>query len=429
MIRTSESLFLRARRCIPGGVNSPVRAFGSVGIVPPFIAGAKRAQIFDVEGREYIDYVCSWGPLILGHADERIVEAVRKASEKGTSFGAVTEREVEFAELITSIYSSVELVRMVSSGTEATMSAVRLARGFTGKNKIIKFDGCYHGHADSFLIKAGSGVLTLGIPGSPGITDGTAADTLVARFNDLRSVEELIDGNKGQIAAVIVEPIMGNAGVILPADGFLQGLRKVTETHGILLIFDEVITGFRVALGGAQGLYGITPDLTCFGKIIGGGFPVGAFGGKRDVMQRLAPVGPVYQAGTLSGNPVAMAAGLETVKILRDGQVYDHLERISAALANGLQQSARKSGLRYTVNRVGSMMCLFFADRIVRSFTDAAGADQNAFSIYFKAMLERGIYLAPSAFEAMFVSAAHAMSDIDRTIEASRESLEEVAKM
>jgi len=423
MNERSKALFQEAQQMIPGGVNSPVRAFGSVDMEPLYISGGKGSKIYDADGREYIDYVCSWGPLILGHADPRMVTALEKAAARGTSFGANTEIEVRFAELITRLYPSIDMIRMVNSGTEATMSAVRLARGFTGRSKIVKFEGCYHGHGDSFLIKAGSGVLTLGIPGSPGITESTARDTLIARFNDLDSVKALFAENRDQVAAVILEPVMGNAGVIPPASGFLPGLRELTADEGALLIFDEVITGFRVSLGGAQELYGIRPDLTCLGKIIGGGLPVGAFGGRREIMEQLAPLGPVYQAGTLSGNPLAMAIGFETVKILEKEKIHERLEHLSSLLEQGMRHNLKKLGLPYRLNRVGSMMSLFFTDREVTDFASATSCDLEAFKNYFHSMLEQGMYLAPSAFEASFLSAAHTEQDIKNTLEAAYNSL------
>ncbi len=419
----SQKLFQRGKRTIPGGVNSPVRAFGSVESGPVYISSAKGSRIRDVDGNEYIDFVCSWGPLILGHAHGRVVEAVKKSAERGTSFGANTELEIELAEAIADAVPSIEMVRMVNSGTEATMSAIRLARAYTGRNRIVKLEGCYHGHGDGFLIEAGSGMLTLGIPGSPGVTEGTVSDTLVGKFNDISSVRKLFEKHEGEIAAVILEPVMGNAGVIPPAKSFLEQLRTVTTEHGALLVFDEVITGFRVACGGAQELYGVTPDLTCLGKIIGGGLPVGAFGGRRDVMEMLAPVGPVYQAGTLSGNPLAMSAGLETVRILGEKGVYDELEELGSRLESGIRRNIGKLGLPYSVNRVGSMMSLFFTDGEVAGFDDTKSTDGEAFRRYFESMLSSGIYIAPSPFEASFVSTAHSVEDIDTAIEASYESL------
>lgn len=421
----SEKLYQEALRYIPGGVNSPVRAFKSVGGNPVYIARGKGSRIFDVDGREYIDYVCSWGPLILGHADERVVEAVCRQAANGTSFGANTEIEIRLARLVSEIFPSIERVRMVSSGTEATMSAIRLARAFTGKDKIIKFDGGYHGHSDSFLIRAGSGLLTLGISDSPGVTQASAKDTLVAAYNDVSSVERIIQSNKGQIAAIILEPILGNVGVIPPVANFLKDLRRITEQEKIVLIFDEVITGFRVALGGAQQLYGITPDLTCLGKIIGGGFPVGAFGGKYEIMKLLAPEGPVYQAGTLSGNPVALTAGLETISILKSPGTYQTLEDRSRQLEDGCSASAKSMGVACQVNRVGSMMSTFFTARKVVDAASTADCKKAFFSRYFSRMLANEIYIAPSQFEASFVSLAHSKEDIEKTIAAHRKSLKE----
>jgi len=420
----SNALFATAKKHIPGGVNSPVRAFKSVEMDPLYIDRGKGSRVWDVDGNEYIDYLCSWGPLILGHADDRILKVLNDYATRGTSFGANTEIEVKFARLITQIYPSIEKVRMVSSGTEATMSAVRLARGYTKKSKIIKFEGCYHGHGDSFLIKAGSGVLTLGIPGSPGITESTAQDTLIAEFNNIGSVEELIMAHKGQVAAVILEPVMGNAGLIPPEAGFLQKIRDLTRNENILLIFDEVITGFRVALGGAQQLFGIEPDLTCLGKIIGGGLPVGAFGGKTEIMDHMAPDGPVYQAGTLSGNPLAMALGHETVSILKDENVYESLEQKANLLVQGFKNNFQKLKLSFSVNRVGSMFCLFFTDREVNSYEAAMSADTRFFQAYFSKMIAGGIYIAPSPFEVAFLSTAHSQGDIERTIEANYLSLQ-----
>ena len=422
----SAQLYESAKQYIPGGVNSPVRAFRSVGLDPVYIRQGEGSALFDVDGNKYVDYVCSWGPLILGHRDPRIQRVITEQSARGTSFGANTEIEVRFAQRITEIYPSIDRVRMVNSGTEATMSAVRLARGYTGRNRIIKFEGCYHGHGDSFLIKAGSGVLTLGIPGSPGITEGTARDTLVAEFNNLKSVEKLLDAHKGEVAAVILEPVMGNAGLIPPVDGFLQDVRRLTASREVLLIFDEVITGFRLGLGGAQEKYGIRPDLTCLGKIIGGGLPVGAFGGRKDIMAQLAPEGPVYQAGTLSGNPLALHAGFETVSILQKEDPYPLLEERAQALEQGIRENLAKLKLPWTSNRTGSMLCFFFTDREVDTYKKAMTADTALFSKYFAAMLKRGIYLAPSQFEISFVSTAHTEADIERTIGAHYDSLKEI---
>jgi len=423
----SDSLFERARALIPGGVNSPVRAFGSVGRNPLFIASASGSTITDCDGNRYIDYVGSWGPMILGHGDPRVIEAVRRALASGTSFGAPTEIEVRLAELITRLVPSMQMVRMVNSGTEATMSAIRLARAFTGREKIIKFEGCYHGHADAFLIKAGSGAMTLSIPDSPGIPACVASGTLTATFNDASSVEKVIDANRGMIAAVIVEPVAGNMGCVPPDPGFLPTLRSQCTREGILLIFDEVMTGFRVAPGGAQELYGITPDLTTLGKIIGGGLPVGAYGGRRDVMELVAPSGPMYQAGTLSGNPLAMAAGFETVSILAGERgLYGRLEQRSSRLEEGYRRNVERLGVPVTTNRVGSMVTLFFSGEPVRDYTSALRCSKERFARYFRQMLEQGIYLPPSQFEAAFVSLAHSDADIDETIEASAEALRAV---
>ncbi len=421
---TSERLFERAQQTIPGGVNSPVRAFTSVGRSPLFIARAHGSKLWDVDGNEFIDYVGSWGPMILGHAHPAVVEALQKAIVDGTSFGAATLREIEMAELIAKLMPSIEMVRMVNSGTEATMSAVRLARAFTKREKIIKFEGCYHGHADSFLISAGSGAMTLGIPDSPGVTQSIAADTLTATYNDLQSVRRMIDAHPGQIAAMIVEPIVGNMGCVPPADGFLQGLRTLCTTHGIVFILDEVMTGFRVAPGGAQQLYNIEPDLTTLGKIIGGGLPVGAYGGKKEIMKLIAPSGPVYQAGTLSGNPLAMAAGLETLQILNaTPDVYVVLEERAAQLAEGMKQIIDRHHLPLTQNRVGSMFTLFFTRERVTDFTSAKRSDTARFGRYFNAMLGKGVYLAPSQFEAAFISTAHTRGEIEHTLAAAEESL------
>lgn len=420
----SDSLFEKARTRIPGGVNSPVRAFRSVGRNPLFIARARGSRMWDADGNEFIDYVGSWGPMILGHAHEHVIEAVRKAATDGTSYGAATEREVEIAEVIASMVPSIEMVRMVNSGTEATMSAIRLARAFTEKEKIIKFEGCYHGHADSFLIKAGSGAMTLGIPDSPGVTRSTGHDTLTAQFNDLDSVQKLVDSHRGEIACLIVEPVVGNMGCVPPREGFLQGLRTICSKHAIVLIFDEVMTGFRVAAGGAQNRYGVTPDLTTLGKIIGGGLPVGAYGGKRAIMELVAPSGPVYQAGTLSGNPLAMAAGLATLSVLRKSpDFYGVLEKKGHKLESGLVKIIKDSNVPLTVNRVGSMFTMFFtADKVV-DYTTAKSSDTVRFSGYFNRVLEEGIYLPPSQFEAAFVSAAHTEEDLAQTLTAFEKSI------
>ena len=420
----SKTLFDAAQQVIPGGVNSPARAFGPVGGDPLFIVKGEGARIVDADGKSYIDFVGSWGPLILGHAHPEIVAAVNAVVAEGTSFGAPTEIEVKMAQLVTEIVPSVEMVRMVNSGTEATMSAIRLARGHTGRDKIVKFEGCWHGHADSFLIQAGSSALTMGAPSSPGVTPGTAADSITVPFNDLEAVEKAVVENRDAIAAVIVEPVAGNMGVIPPAPDFLQGLRDVTAEMGIVLIFDEVITGFRVSPGGAQELYGVTPDLTTLGKIIGGGLPVGAFGGKREIMSDISPLGKmVSQAGTLSGNPLAMTAGYETLKRLQVPGVYDALEAKAQALETGILENLKALGLKYQTNRVGSIMTLFFTEAPVTSFEAANACDQDLFARYFREMVNRGIYLAPSQFEAAFVSLAHSDADIDATIKANYEAL------
>ncbi len=429
-LQTSIELFERARRVIPGGVNSPVRAFKSVGGTPVFIRRAEGAYLEDEDGNRYIDYVGSWGPMLLGHAHPDVVEAVREATASSTSFGAPTRLEVEVAELICELVPSIESVRMVNSGTEATMSAVRLARGATGREKVIKFEGNYHGHADFFLIAAGSGATTFGRPNSPGVTTGTARDTLIARYNDLENVRNLVAENEDEVACIIIEPVAGNMGCVPPEPGFLEGLRKICDEKGIILIFDEVMTGFRVARGGAQRLYGVTPDLTTLGKIVGGGLPVGAYGGRRELMDQLSPDGPVYQAGTLSGNPIAMAAGFAVLKRLRnESDIYDRLERSSRRLADGTQKSLAELGLDYYVTQVGSMGTLFFTSDRVMDYGGATTCNTELYARYFHAMLRRGIYLAPSQFEAYFVSAAHGDDEIDRTLEAQRESLEEVHQM
>lgn len=420
----SSKLFAEAQKHMPGGVNSPVRAFKSVGRDPLYISRAKGSKIYDVDGNEFIDYIGSWGPMILGHAYGRVIDAIKASADDGTSFGASSEKEIELAKLVKKFVPSVEVVRMVNSGTEATMSAMRLARGFTGRDKIIKFEGCYHGHGDSFLSKAGSGVATLGLPDSPGVTKSTAKDTLNALYNDIASVEKLIDENKGTIAAVFIEPVAGNMGCVAADAGFLTSLRNLCSAEDILLIFDEVMSGFRVARGGAQEIYGVLPDLTTFGKIIGGGLPVGAYGGRREIMELIAPAGPVYQAGTLSGNPLAMTAGIETLRVIdEDSNFYDRLEDIGRRLELGIRDSLAGFGLNYTLNRVGSMFTLFFTDKPVTDFASAKTSDTTKFATYFNRMLEQGIYLPPSQFEACFISAAHSDQDLERTIESSSLSL------
>jgi len=418
----SRIAFERAKRFMPGGVNSPVRAFKSVGLTPVVVESGAGSRITDIDGQTYIDYVLSWGPLIAGHAHPEVVGAVKRAAEKGTSFGAPTELETEMAELVCERVPSVDLVRMVNSGTEATMSALRLARGYTKRSKIIKFEGSYHGHSDSLLIKAGSGVATLGLPDSPGVPDSVAAHTIAVPYNDLASVKLAFERFGEEIAAVIVEPVAGNMGVVPPAPGFLQGLRDVTAAYGSLLIFDEVMTGFRVHRHCAQGLYGIRPDLTCFGKVIGGGLPVGAYGGRRDIMEQVAPEGPIYQAGTLSGNPLAMAAGLTTLRLMTE-QAYEHLERLARRLEEGLAAVARERGVPLVVNRVGSMLCPFFSEAPVVDYASAKASDTERFRRVFAGLLDRGVSVPPSQFEGWFLSIAHTEEDIDRTIEAFRDSL------
>jgi len=413
----SEQLFATAQNLIPGGVNSPVRAFRGVGGTPRFIQSARGATITDVDGRTYIDYVGSWGPMILGHADEEVVAAVQEVAAKGTSFGAPSELEVELAHEVIDAVPSVEMVRMVSSGTEATMSAIRLARGVTGRTKLVKFEGCYHGHADSLLVKAGSGVATLGLPDSPGVPAALAENTLTLPFNNVPALEEVF-AQHADIAAVIIEPVVGNMGCVPPRDGYLEAVRKITRDHGALLIFDEVMTGFRIARGGAQERYGITPDITTLGKIIGGGLPVGAYGGSREIMNHIAPAGPVYQAGTLSGNPLSMTAGLVTLRRLRDKTVYDRLEAASKKLCDGLAGI----GLPTITNRVGSMWTSFFTSEPVVDWDSANKCDRQKYGTFFHAMLDEGVYLAPSQFEAAFVSLAHTDEIIERTLEAARKA-------
>jgi glutamate-1-semialdehyde 2,1-aminomutase len=423
----SGTWFERARRVTPGGVNSPVRAFGSVGGTPRFIQSASGARLTDVDGEEYIDYVGSWGPMILGHDHPEVREALTRALARGTSFGAPSPGEVELAEMVVGMVPGVDRVRFVNSGTEATMSALRLARAATGRDGVIKFRGGYHGHADPFLVEAGSGAATLGVPSSPGVTEGAARDTLVAEYNDVASVRTLLEANAGTVAAIIVEPVAGNMGCVPPRDGFLEALRGLCDEHGALLIFDEVMTGFRLAPGGAQELYGVVPDLTTLGKVIGGGLPVGAFGGRESLMRRVAPEGPVYQAGTLSGNPLAMAAGLATVGHLRENpDVYTTLERLGARLEAGYRRTLDGRHGSLSWNRVGSMATLFFSAGPVTGWESAGGADRDRFARYFHGMLERGIYLPPSPFEAAFISSAHTEADIDRTVDAAEEVLAEV---
>jgi glutamate-1-semialdehyde 2,1-aminomutase len=422
-VSESADLFTAAQRISPGGVNSPVRAFRGVGGEPFFVARAEGARLWDVDGRAYIDYVGSWGPLILGHAAPPVVEAVAAAAARGTSYGAPTAGEVELAEAIAGAYPSIEMVRLVSSGTEAAMSALRVARGATGRDVLLKFEGGYHGHADSLLVKAGSGGATFGIPDSRGVPAALAALTVTVPFNDIAAVRAVFDARPSEIAAVIVEPIAGNMGVIPPAPGFLEGLRELTSRHGAVLIFDEVITGFRVARGGAQALYGVRPDLTCLGKIIGGGLPVGAYGGRADLMRHVAPLGGVYQAGTLSGNPLAVAAGLATVRALGTPGVYDRLEALGDRLARGLADGARRAGIPLTVNRVGSMLTGFFCAGPVTDYASAKRADTERYARFFHALCARGVYFAPSQFEAAFVSLAHTEADVDATVKAAADAL------
>lgn len=417
----SETLFKEAVNLMPGGVNSPVRAFGSVGMTPRFIASAEGSHMTDVDGNRYLDFVGSWGPMILGHGNEMVLEKVAEACKKGLSFGAATEAEVDMARLICEMVPSIEMVRMVNSGTEAVMSAIRAARGFTGRDKIVKFRGCYHGHSDSLLVKAGSGALTTSVPDSAGVPKDDTKNTLVAEYNDKDSVQKLFDENKDQIAAVIVEPVAANMGLVLPEEGFLEFLREITKDHGSLLIFDEVITGFRLSLGGAQQYYNIKPDITTLGKIVGGGMPIGAYGGRREIMQMISPDGPVYQAGTLSGNPVATTAGIETLNILKnDPQIYERLEQKTRKLAD----AAREAGKGHIcVNQIGSLMSVFFTDQKVRDFESAVTSNTEQYADYFGYLLDRGIYIAPSQFETMFISNAHTEEDIEKTCKLAGEAL------
>jgi glutamate-1-semialdehyde 2,1-aminomutase len=422
-VSQSEELFARAQRRIPGGVSSPVRAFKAVGGTPLFIRKAEGARVWDADGRAYLDYLGSWGPMILGHAHPAVVEAVQQAAARGTSYGAPCAAEVELAERVARFVPSIEKVRFVSSGTEATMSALRLARGFTGRRKILKLEGCYHGHADGLLVAAGSGVATLAIPGSPGVPEGTVADTLLAPYNNLAALEAVVGAHGDDLAALIVEPVAGNMGVVTPHRGYLEALRDVTRKAGALLIFDEVITGFRLGLGGAQQANGVTPDLTCLGKILGGGLPVGAYGGRAEIMGRVAPDGPVYQAGTLSGNPLAMAAGCATLDVLTRPGSYERLEALTTRLQVGLARAAQAAGVLVTVNRVGSMLTPFFCRGPVTDYASAKASDTARFARFFHGMLERGVYLPPAQFEAAFVSLAHTEVDVDRTVEAAAETL------
>lgn len=413
----SEELFERAVKRIPGGVNSPVRAYGAIGETPRFIQGAVGSKIFDVDGNSYTDYIGSWGPMILGHNHPAIREAVIKASENGLSFGCATAKEVEMAEFICERIPHVEMIRMVNSGTEAVMSAIRVARGFTGKDKIIKFAGCYHGHTDAMLVSAGSGVMTSGVPDSAGVPKGCTQDTMIAVYNDLESVEELLTESKDQVAAVIVEPVGANMGVVPPADGFLQGLRTLCDAHGALLIFDEVITGFRLKFDGAAGFYGVTPDLVTYGKIIGAGMPVGAYGGRKEIMEKVSPAGPVYQAGTLSGNPIAMAAGLAQLKILyEDPEIYTRLYQKGEMMFEGIHRIFLENNIPYQVNSVASLGCIFFTENKVTDYASAKTSDTDAFAKYFKYMLNHSVHLAPSQFEAMFLSDAHTNEDIEAAL-------------
>jgi len=419
----SHKLFNQALNVIPGGVNSPVRACKSVGMEPIFINYANGSMVVDADGNKYIDYIGSWGPMILGHRHSSVVRALASVLNRGTSFGAPTDLEIKLAEMVIDAVPSIDMVRMVNSGTEATMSAIRLARGVTGRDTIIKFDGCYHGHADSLLVEAGSGIATLGIPGSPGVPESFVAHTLSLPYNDIECVKKVMEDKGDKIACIIVEPVAGNMGLVPPVAGFLKTLKELTEKNGSLLIFDEVMTGFRVAYGGVQSFYGISPDITCLGKIIGGGLPVGAYGGKREIMEHIAPQGPVYQAGTLSGNPLAMAAGIATLTQLKKPGFYDALDEKADKLAIGLEKAAQLAGIKTNINRVGSMIGLFFTDKDVKNFEDAKTSDLDIFSAFYKGMLEKGIYLAPSQFESIFISSAHSAKDIGTTIKAAEKVL------
>lgn len=433
-LEKSQAAFDEAKNLMPGGVNSPVRSYQNVDCDPPFIDHAKGSKIYDIDGNEYIDYVGSWGPMVVGHAHPRVVKALQQAAEKGTSYGAPTLLESKLAKLVMQVYPSIERIRMVNSGTEATMSALRVARGYTGRDKIIKFIGCYHGHGDSLLVKAGSGAATFGVPDSPGVTKGTAQDTITVAYNDTEAITKVMDEQGDEIAVIIVEPVAGNMGLVLPKQGYLRALRDLTQKHGTVLIFDEVMCGFRASLGGAQAAYGIVPDMTCLGKIIGGGLPVAAYGGKKEIMDMVAPVGPVYQAGTLSGNPLAMTAGIETLSILtaepEAGQPdYSRVLTIKTKkLLLGLQEVAKDAGIKVQLHQAGSMFGLFFNDDDVYDYETSAASDQEAFKVYFKAMLEQKIYLAPSQFETLFMSGAHTDEDIEKTISAARNAFAKVAQ-
>jgi len=422
----SQSLFEHALKIIPGGVNSPVRACKSVGADPLFIERGEGCLIYDADGNRFIDYIGSWGPLILGHRHPAVIDAITAVLERGTSFGAPTDLEIQLAEMVIDAVASVDVVRMVNSGTEATMSAIRLARGATGRDLVIKFDGCYHGHADTLLVAAGSGVATLGIPGSPGVPEAVAESTLSLPFNDIEGIKKVMADKGDKVAGVIVEPVAGNMGLVAPEDGFLEALRELTETHGCMLIFDEVMTGFRVAYGGAQSLYGITPDLSCFGKVIGGGLPVAAYGGKKEIMSQIAPQGSIYQAGTLSGNPIAMAAGIATLKELKKPGVYEALNEKSKRLITGLGNAAQKAGIAARVGHVGSMLGMFFTDQNVANFDDAKTCDLELFSNFYQGMRQHGIYIAPSQFEVLFLSTAHDDEHVDATINAAEQVLEKL---
>ncbi|MBI5739167.1 MAG: glutamate-1-semialdehyde 2,1-aminomutase [Nitrospirae bacterium] len=422
----SLALFKKAKRIIPGGVNSPVRAFRAVGGNPIFIQSAKGPKIYDVDGNGYIDYVLSWGPMILGHSHPAVIKALQKACERGTSYGAPTPLETELAVMIRKIYPSMEIVRMVNSGTEATMSAIRVARGFTKRDKVIKFEGCYHGHADGLLVKAGSGAATFGVPDSPGVPRDYAKNTITLPYNDLAAFKRIVEKDGKHIACVIIEPVVGNSGCILPRPGYLEGIRKLTTKHDIVLIFDEVMTGFRVSFGGAQKAFRIKPDMTCLGKVIGGGLPVGAYGGRSDIMKMVSPEGPVYQAGTLSGNPLAMTAGIETLRILSRPETYKQLMAKSAALEEALKDAARRAGIKTKFYRAGTMFCTYFTDKEIYNFTDAKSSDTAVFAKYFSGMLDRGVNLAPSQFEAGFMSLAHSGADINKTARAAYETFKEI---